>query len=250
MTLVGRSSWCRLGLTHPDVSKIHCGLLRTPEGAWVIDFFGRGGTRVNGELVRWAGLKDGDEIGVGPFVLRARHESSWSTAEAESGEGTVAMGSAVARRACPVVPALPTSGLSYSGLPVTSRTEVVDPSLAHLTTQFGQMQQQMFDQFQQSMLMMAQMFGTLHREQMDLVRDELARLRQVNQDLTVLQAEIARRPAEAAPPLSSAAPGAGDASTAMSDTLSIHRLIAQRLAALQEERQGRWQKVFGLMLGR
>jgi len=316
LTLVGRSSFCRLGLAHADVSKIHCSVLRTPQGAWVIDCFGRGGTRVNGELVRWADLEDGDEIGVGPFLLRARHGSSWITAEAESGEGAVAMGSALARRPSAIVPALPMSGPSLSGLPAASRPEVVDPYLAQLTTQFGQMQQQMFDQFQQSMLMMAQMFGSLHRDQMDLVRDELARLRQVNQDLTLLQAELAGRPAEAALPPTSVAPGAGDASTAMNDTLarieamlqagsprpalpadgagpepkseqaalpstasngahaaisrgstpserrspavhpggpndkSIHTLLTQRIAALQEERQGRWQKVLGLMLGR
>jgi len=69
-------------------------------------------------------------------------------------------------------------------------------------------------------LMMAQMFGTLHRDQMDLVRDELTRLRQVNQDLTVLQAELAGRSPGAALLPSSAAPGAGDASAAMNDTLT------------------------------
>jgi pSer/pThr/pTyr-binding forkhead associated (FHA) protein len=311
LTLVGRSSWCRLRLTHADVSKIHCSVLRSPEGACVIDCFGRGGTRVNGELVRWALLEDGDEIGVGPFLLRVRRGSSWIATEAESGDGTLMIGDALARRPPPAAPAPSTSGPSLSGVPAASRPEVLDPYLAQLTTQFGQMQQQMFDQFQQSMLMMAQMFGSLHRDQMNLMRDELAQLRQVNQDLTLLQAELAGRSAEAAPPPTPAS----DAAKVMNDTLarieamlqvgsprsalpvdgarleatsepaasfstasnganaaidhaltpserratavhpgdltdtSIHTLLTQRIAALQEERQGRWQKVLGLMLG-
>jgi pSer/pThr/pTyr-binding forkhead associated (FHA) protein len=316
LTMVGRSSWCRLRLTHAEVSKIHFSVLRTQQGAWVIDCFGRGGTRVNGKLVCWAKLKDGDEIGVGPFLVRVCHRSSGITAQAESGECAGEMGSAPARRPPGVVPALSTPGRSLSGLPAASRTEVVDPYLAQLTTQVCQKQQQMFDQFQQSMSMMMQMFGSVHRDQMDLVRDELARLRQVKQDLSVLQADLAGRPAEVVLPPTDAAPGAGDPSTAMNDTLarieamfqaispqparpadgagpeprseqtaspsttidgvlaaigrgstpserrsstvhsggptdkSIHTLLTQRIAELQEERQGRWQKVLGLMLGR
>ena len=273
LTLVGRSPWCRLGLTHAEVSKIHCGLLRTREGAWVIDCFGRGGTRVNGELIRWADLEDGDEIGVGPFLLRVRYGSSSNTAEA------------------------------------APPPELVDPFLAQLTAQFGQMQQQMFDQFRQSMLMMAQMFGTLDRDQMDLVRDELARLHQINQDLTVLQAELAARPPSAPrpaaatplqrrttpwpgsrpcsrpvprglpipltrrgqdpsrstrPPQSTASNGAHAAirrGSTPTERLSpaahpggpsddpIRTLLTQRIAALQQERQGHWQRVLSMMRG-
>ena len=48
--------------------------------------------------------------------------------------------------------------------------------LVPLVNQFGVIQQQMFDQFQQAMAMMLQMFGTMHREQMEVIREEMDRL--------------------------------------------------------------------------
>jgi pSer/pThr/pTyr-binding forkhead associated (FHA) protein len=202
LTLVGRSTWCRLGLTHADVSKIHCALLRTQEGAWLIDCFGRGGTRVNGELIRWVLLEDGDEIGVGPFRFFVRYGSSSTVADAGSGEDAVTLGGELARMSSRPVQMLPTTGPSVSGLPASSGTELVEPYLAHLTSQFGQMQQQMLDQFQQAIMMMAQMFGTLHREQAMLVREELDQLRRLNQDLHALQADLVTRSPAATPPAS------------------------------------------------
>jgi pSer/pThr/pTyr-binding forkhead associated (FHA) protein len=200
LTLVGRSTWCRLGLTHAEVSKIHCALLRTQEGAWLIDCFGRGGTRVNGELIRWVLLEDGDEIGVGPFRFFVRFRSSSTVADAESGESTVTLGGELARMSSRAVQMLPTTGAAVSGLPAASRSELVEPYLAHLTSQFGQLQQQMFDQFQQAMTMMAQMFGTLHRDQAMLVREELDQLRRLSQDLHSLQAKLVTRSPAATPP--------------------------------------------------
>src|SRR5688500_7266805 len=57
------------------------------------------------------------------------------------------------------------------------------------------MQQQMFDQFQQTTMMMMQMFGTLHRDQLQLVRQELDGLRELNREIVSLQAELAKHPA-------------------------------------------------------
>ena len=47
-----------------------------------------------------------------------------------------------------------------------------EPQLELLLNHFGQMQQQMMDQFQQSMMMMLQMFGGMHRDQMGLIKEE------------------------------------------------------------------------------
>ena len=52
---------------------------------------------------------------------------------------------------------------------------LTESMLVPLINQFGLMQQQMFDQFQQAMAMMVQMFGTMHREQMEVIRAELDR---------------------------------------------------------------------------
>src|SRR5262249_23694777 len=62
------------------------------------------------------------------------------------------------------------------------------------------MQQQMFDQFQQAMGMLVQMFGTMHREQMEVIREELDRLHDLTRELQELKQELARSPGPAAAP--------------------------------------------------
>ena len=62
-----------------------------------------------------------------------------------------------------------------------------------LVNQFGVMQQQMFDQFQQAMAMMLQMFGTMHREQMEVIRGELDQLHDLTEEFHLLRNELANR---------------------------------------------------------
>src|SRR6185312_14232761 len=61
--------------------------------------------------------------------------------------------------------------------------------LMPLVSQFSQMQQDMFEQFQQTLLMMAQMFGNLQREQMALIRQELEQIQELTRQLHTLQSE-------------------------------------------------------------
>ncbi len=68
--------------------------------------------------------------------------------------------------------------------------------LVPLVNQFGLMQQQMFDQFQQAMAMMVQMFGTMHRDQMEVIRAELDRLNKLSDEVRALTAELAGRTQE------------------------------------------------------
>ena len=65
--------------------------------------------------------------------------------------------------------------------------------LVPLVNQFGLMQQQMFDQFQQAMAMMVQMFGTMHRDQMEVIRTELDRLHELTEEFHTLKNELANR---------------------------------------------------------
>src|SRR5207245_1978028 len=76
---------------------------------------------------------------------------------------------------------------------------------------FGQMQQQMFDQFQQAMVMMVQMFRSLHRDQMQLVREELDRLHELTAELQSLQADLAKNPPQE---LATSPPAQADSSAA------------------------------------
>src|SRR5262249_48251020 len=61
-----------------------------------------------------------------------------------------------------------------------------------LIKQLGEGHGQMFDQLQNSMLMMMQMFGQAHRDQMAAIGEELGRIQELNGELTKLQAEVAR----------------------------------------------------------
>ena len=71
--------------------------------------------------------------------------------------------------------------------------EFAESMLVPLVNQFGVMQQQMFDQFQQAMAMMLQMFGTMHREQMEVIREELDQLRDLTEEFHTLRSELAAR---------------------------------------------------------
>ena len=52
LSLVGTAPICQVRLRDPRVSSVHCSLVRTAEGFWVIDLGGRGGVRV----IRQAGI--------------------------------------------------------------------------------------------------------------------------------------------------------------------------------------------------
>jgi hypothetical protein len=71
--------------------------------------------------------------------------------------------------------------------------EGTESILVPLVNQFGVMQQQMFDQFQQAMAMMLQMFGTMHREQMEVIRGELDQLHDLTEEFRALRNELALR---------------------------------------------------------
>jgi len=70
LVLVGSSPACRLRLRDNRVSRYHCSLVSTPQGVWLIDLLSGSGTCVNGQVLRWALVKEGDRLQVGPYVLR------------------------------------------------------------------------------------------------------------------------------------------------------------------------------------
>jgi hypothetical protein len=74
-----------------------------------------------------------------------------------------------------------------------THSEVVESVLVPLVNQFGLMQQQMFDQFQQAMGMMLQMFGSMHRDQMEVIRAELEQIRELTEEFHTLKSELAKR---------------------------------------------------------
>jgi hypothetical protein len=67
--LIGRHSFNDVSLRDPSVSRHHA-ILVPDGGAWVVvDLNSTNGTMVNGQPIRQQILSDGDEIGVGAYVL-------------------------------------------------------------------------------------------------------------------------------------------------------------------------------------
>lgn len=73
LTFAGSARGCKLRFESERISRVHCSLLLTPNGLWVIDLLGRGGTKINGALIRNDRLNDGDVLKVGQFQMRARY---------------------------------------------------------------------------------------------------------------------------------------------------------------------------------
>jgi hypothetical protein len=158
--------------------------------------------------------------------------------------------------------------------------------LVPVLQQFGMMQQQMMDQFQQSMQMVVQVFASMHRDQMSTLQRELDQIHHLTRELNELQAELrarrgpapsrngagarlpepppalpARHPlppaahGNTAPPLGGAAPAPPPAAPAgpsgeVPNTGDMHEWLNQRILTLQREREGRWQKILGFVMGK
>lgn len=69
VTLIGSRSTARVHLQSSTVSKAHCLVVITPNGAFVRDLLSRQGTQVNGDDAVEHDLVDGDEITVGRFTF-------------------------------------------------------------------------------------------------------------------------------------------------------------------------------------
>jgi hypothetical protein len=206
LALVGSSGRCKVRLFDSNVSKLHCALLRTTCGLWVVDLLGRGGITVNGSAARFARLGAGDVLGLGQVVVRPTFEEPAAPGGPASGVwgGPPAPGAGLPERQTPRPwSGLPTPGFLPPARPSTGTDLSIaggDPALAMLLNHSAQMQQQMLDQFQNWMMMMMQMFGGMHREQMAMVREEFNHVRELSQEIATLKAQLATAPSRAQQP--------------------------------------------------
>jgi pSer/pThr/pTyr-binding forkhead associated (FHA) protein len=243
LMLVGEAAACRVRL--PGVSGFHAAIVRTPAGAWVVGLSGRGGIEVNGAPARHALLEDGDEVSIGPHRIGVRI-------------GVHAL-PARPNRARPVVRS------------TAPRREVSDPLLAAVVEEFGHIQENMADQFQHALLTMFHHFSAMHKDQMALIREELAKVREMTtrDGLRLSLPPPVPRPTagvelpDPGPLHDAPAPAGRDAPkpaappsvgpppySELPDQLEIHRVLFERLQSLHEEREGRWQKLLGSMFGK
>jgi len=230
MSLIGSARGCKFRLTDPSVSRFHGSLLRNSAGLWIVDLLGQRGITVNEVPVRSSRLADGDVLRIGRYQIRVRCRLRGQ--ESENGLSDRGRTMLVPRLVCqdralnglkfpdwamaamPVEPGPGGAKEAQFSLPIQAvssfpkvqampsdaaltvnltQSELAESMLVPLVNQFGLMQQQMFDQFQQAMAMMVQMFGTMHRDQMEVIRTELDQLRELTEEFHALKNELAHR---------------------------------------------------------
>jgi pSer/pThr/pTyr-binding forkhead associated (FHA) protein len=135
-------------------------------------------------------------------------------------------------------------------VPLASSAEPLNEPSIRLVRQLSELHSQLFSQFQQSLAVLVQLFGTLRRDQFVQVEEELSRIEQLNKELAQLQTEVARRavetytapPPEAADgiPMASPMPDLQASGVPSLDSIALYSWVTDRMAALQKERQARW----------
>ena len=293
LVLIGRSPACKIRIVEPDVSKFHCSVVLTVFGVWVVDLLGQNGVFVNDRQVRCVRLEDGDDLRIGRHMLRVRYDippkplplprprleppastpmvGGLATVEQPSlFPSQVPVGEYPAR----LMPAIPPPTPSQDIAAILEKSGgSIDPSVNLLVHQFGQMQQQMFDQFHHTMMMMFEGFAALQREQSNSLREEFDQVRKLSQEIEALRVETARLAEAAARPVerprlatNGHSKPVGQASSPQGQEqgepikratpsppepgADIHAQLCLRLTAIQAERQNRWQKILGMMSSR
>jgi hypothetical protein len=95
----------------------------------------------------------------------------------------------------------------------------------------------MFDQFQQAMAMMVQMFGTMHRDQMAVIREELDRLHDLTEEFHALKNELANRTQERGETVARGPAVDLSQSTATEPDLSARAIASEKSKGLQDAQE-------------
>jgi pSer/pThr/pTyr-binding forkhead associated (FHA) protein len=151
----------------------------------------------------------------------------------------------------PPEPIAPVASSSTRGEPHDAATEDL---IVSLLRQIGDLHGNILAHFQQSLVLMVQLFGCLRRDQLPALRSELAHIQGLNDELLRLQAQLARCAAEASAITRTPAPSAPTPiSTAPppppQDSTGLHEWVVERISTLQRERHERWQSLVGIFSG-
>jgi pSer/pThr/pTyr-binding forkhead associated (FHA) protein len=203
LVLVGSAPSCRIRLGHPDIERIHCSLVWNRHGLWLVDLLSREGTWLNGTRVPWARLADGDEVRIGSYRLRFWYQAEGSLQEQASRVTLVSTAAADESTPGSFPPLTPLSvpdttkrddllpmSLAQGLLPAGLSETGLESGLLPVVQQFGLMQQQLFEQFQQTTLMLFRMFANMHQEQVAVLREEIQHIQRTTNELQALQQQL------------------------------------------------------------
>lgn len=219
LSLIGRSGRCKIRLQSAEASRFIAALLRTPGGTWAVDLRSSDRLSVNGSCTEYARLENGDELQIGSLMARVHQPSTVKVPSMLGTDGTRA-----------------------------TRPSLDSPAadIRAILDQVADIQHQSNDQFRQMLLMVTQLFGSMHRETMDLVHEELEQIRILSGELKAFREESAWGRAVGTAPESTKKGGASledrrdvRAGTPR-DPGEIHLIVSERLEAFERERQGRW----------
>lgn len=254
LVLLGRSELCKIRLRGSSVSRIHCALVRVPVGLLVVDLGGRGGITVNGKRARCGLLEAGDEVQLGEFTVRLLVEGQalpgWTQ------ESATAFGQHLPAARVPATPVcLPAS------LPAGREASVEGMLLLRLLDQFALIQQQMYDNFQQTLLMALRMNNppalppgqapANSQPSAGELAELTARLRTLCDELADRRPASPRKDAAAertapkTPRPPNGQPAPADATDVSSDT--VHALLFERLREIEDEGKSRWSGLFDFL---
>lgn len=187
ITLVGSHDTCNLRLHHASVSRAHCSIVLTHRGVWVVDLSLKHKTLVNGVPIVFSKLREGDELHLGDFRLVVDREPVRSPVH---GGLPARIGSSVVQSSND---AREISVAPPAQLQTTGSTSDQSQLLLTIVNQFTAAQRDLFENTRQMMATMAETFNTAHQRQMDLIREELVRVHDLNRELQQLQRELLLR---------------------------------------------------------
>jgi len=250
LTLVGGSDRCHVRLPGPGISRVVCGLLRTPVGVWAVDLLSSRGIALNGVVCREARLEDGDVLRVGTLAVRLtygglasppRPDAPALPAGSVSGPGPDRPGVGT------LLPALfDRPDVFFSEAALRPLLEATEPSPDVASSPFGQ-----------ALFLLIRLLGDMHRDHLKLVREELEQIRRINHEMTETRAGLPRPApgtgaevvtAGCAAEYGSAEPGPAAPQPRLVDPEAVQSLVGERLAAWEQERRSRWQKVIELLV--
>lgn len=242
LTLVGGSDLCNLRLQHGSVDRVHAAFVTLDRHCWLIDLRSDTGVQVNERQVELACLAPDEQVRVGKFQLvvaplkdlprLAQEEIDEQAAAAKAGQPVPgqATGQASGERGLsrrtkkrPMGLRPLNAGEGLAEIPGRGPTSLSDPSTALMLEQMQRMQQQYLDHTTQMMSMVVQAFSSAHNRQLDVIRDELHRVHELNRELQELQArrESAGPDASAAAPTANGAPDAATKASAPAPTSAV-----------------------------
>jgi hypothetical protein len=174
--LVGSAAECGVRVLDASVAGVHCALLQTPGGVWVVDLLAPGGVLVNGSPTRFALVEAGDEVRVGRSSIRLRRKSSARPAEGLE-QPARAPADAGGKEA------------------MADHAALIEQALTPIAERLARTQQQAIDELRQAGAEVIRSYAAQHQEQLALVQRELDQFRQVTRELDALRADLSPRAA-------------------------------------------------------